>query len=225
MKKNILFWVFFVVAIIFATYFSVRIIMTVMGKTTIVKSVSVSSSGDFDRSVIGNFVTPGMRSYSVSLEGLNARAMALPVVEDSAVRRMANGNLSVKIKTFSAVAVWTDGDLFYPMTANGTKVNDPMDLRPDNMFVFRGNMPKDVSDIVKSLRSNSGLEGDIKFVEMVENRRWNLITNDGAVIKLPENNTDTAIANLSKMNKGNNIMSREFQILDMRDDARILIKQ
>jgi cell division protein FtsQ len=226
MKKSIWFWLCFVVAIVFAIYFSVRVIMTGMGmgKNAYINNISiVADQSDKDMSAIVAMATlaPNTRSYSVDLDVMNTRISSVPGVKQVAVRRMPNGNLSVKVSLHQAVAFWTDGESFYPLSADGTKINKPTDVRDESHVVFRGQIPKNITEITNAAHN---LVGDLDYIEWIENRRWNIYTKDGIVVMLPEENPLNAIGTLIALNNNHKILSKQIQVIDMRDAARILVK-
>ena len=139
----------------------------------------------------------------------------------SAVRRTADGNLSIHVQLYQAVAQWTDGEQFYPLSVDGKIVNRPTTTRSPNTIVFRGNVPNDISGIIDA---SNIIANNLDYLEFIENRRWNLHTVDGTTIMLPEKNPESAVASLMVLNQNHNILSRDIDIIDMRDDARILIK-
>ena len=103
MKRTIWFWVYFIVAIVLATYFSVRVIMTGMGHGDLsrVRSISISADiADKDMSALAAAaaVAPGTSALTVNLNQLNHRIGAVSGVRSSAVRRLPNGNLVVRVK-------------------------------------------------------------------------------------------------------------------------------
>ena len=61
-------------------------------------------------------------------------------------------------------------------------------------------------------------------MEWIENRRWDLVTTGGITVMLPEKSPDAAIAQLIVLNKNHHIFDRNISVIDMRDDARILVK-
>ena len=61
-------------------------------------------------------------------------------------------------------------------------------------------------------------------MNMVEDRRWNIHTKNGTIIYLPEDNPSVAINKISTLNQTHKILSRKIEIIDMRDNARILVK-
>ncbi|MBQ8686634.1 MAG: cell division protein FtsQ/DivIB [Alphaproteobacteria bacterium] len=226
MKRSIWFWLCFVLTVILAIYFATRIIMVGMGHGDIsrVRNISISADGrNKDLSMIANAasVAPGTRTYSVNLDNINTRILSVPGVQKSAVRRLANGNLSVQVSLYTAIALWTDGANYYPLSADGTIVNTPTEIRDENHIVFRGAVPNDISAITDAAQN---LLGILDYIEWIENRRWNLHTTGGITIKLPEHNAINAINTLITMNQTHHILNRKISVIDMRDDARILVK-
>ncbi len=226
MKKSFWFWLCFVVAVIFAVYFATRIIMTTMGHgaSAFVKSVSISTdSGRRDLSAVVSAagIAPGTRTYDVELAQIADRIARVPSVKTAAVRRLPNGNLAIRVRLHHAVALWTDGTSYFPVSGDGTIINTPTDLRPDNSVVFRGALPTDIVDIAKA---GHNIASQLDYFEWIENRRWNIQTTDGITILLPENDPTAAISALMLMDKNHKILSRKIQTLDMRDSARTLVK-
>lgn len=226
MKRSLWFWIAFVIAIILAVYFSVRIIMTGMGygPTANVRRVSISAdTPDKDLSALAAAaaVAPGTRSFAVDLNAMNTRVGAVPGVRQSAVRRMPNGNLAVRVKLYRAVAQWTDGENFYPLSADGTIVKRPTDTRSITSVLFTGPVPDDITDITTAAHN---MIGDLDYMEWIENRRWNMHTLGGITVMLPEENPADAIGALIVMNNNHKILSRKITMIDMRDPARILVK-
>lgn len=226
MKRTIWFWLYFIIAILLAIYFSVRIIMTTMGHTTVSRVHSISISADVrdkDLSALAAAaaIAPGTGAFSVDLDALNARVGAVPGVRASAVHRRADGNLIVRVKLYRAVALWTDGQNYFPLSADGTIVNQPDAERKSGTVLFRGPLPSEIGEITNVAHN---LIGNLDYMEWIENRRWNLITTGGTTILLPEKNPDDAIAQLIVLDKNHKILSRDIKTIDMRDSARILVK-
>ena len=107
------------------------------------------------------------------------------------------------------------------MSVDGTKIENPSTERNENTIVFRGPIPENFTEIVNVV---SGLSEYIDYMYMVESRRWNIYTKNGTLIYLPENEPSVAINNIKRLNTTHKILSREIDIIDMRDNARILVK-
>ena len=226
MKKSLLFWLYFVLSIILAIYFATRIITSHIGRGPIstVKHIEISSdSNDINLEPIGVAIgiRHGTKLRSLDLHQINNRIMAVPGIKNSSVRRLPNGDLKIKTEQYNAVAMWTDGALYYPLSDDGTKIDTPSETPTENTIVFSGEIPKNLTETLNNL---SALSEYIDYVNLVESRRLNIHTKNGIVIYLPENNPGAAINKISVLNQTHKILSRKLSIIDMRDDARILVQ-
>jgi cell division protein FtsQ len=161
---------------------------------------------------------------SIDLNQINNRMLKVPGVKNSATRRMPNGNIIIQTKQHHAVALFFDGLYYYPLSEDKTKIDTPSETRDENSIVFRGNleeMPDDLTEIIKTV---SVLSEHIDYMDYIEARRWNLHTKNGITIYLPENNPATAINKINILNQTHKLLSRELEIIDLRNDARILVK-
>lgn len=225
MKRSIWFWVCFFVAIVMAIYFATRIIMTGMGHGPVAQIHSISITSDAEKSDLSALraAAGGLvrNTYDVDLTELNERIGNVPGVKSSAVRRLPNGNLKINVKMHHAVALWWDGEHYYPLSADGTVVNRPTLERDETAVVFAGPIPNDITEITKAAHT---MLSDIGHLSWIENRRWNITTTGEIVVMLPENDPVSAISTLIAMNQNHKILSKDIDIIDMRDSARILVK-
>lgn len=226
MKRSIWFWLSFLIAVILAVYFSVRIITTGLGRSrnSYVRNISITAdeqNKDLSALIPAINIAPGTNSHSIDLDAMKNTISSVPGIKKSAVRRMPNGNISVHVSLHKAIALWTDGENFYPLSADGTIVNTPSQTRNISNIVFRGKIPSDISEITNSAHK---LVGHLNYIEWIENRRWNLHTNTGIIVMLPEQNPSAAINTLIDLNNKHGILNKKIKTIDMRDNARILIK-
>lgn len=226
MKKSIFFWLYFIVSIILAVYFAARIITSQMGRGPVsyVKHISIiSDSKDADlepvKMAIG--ISGGTNIKSVDLHQINNRVMNVPGIKNASTRRLPNGDIVIKTQQHKVAAQWSDGKIFYPLSLDGVKIDKPTSERNSNTIVFQGVVPDNIGDIINGL---SPIAKYIDYVNMVESRRWNVHTKNGTVIYLPEENPSVAITKISTLNQTHKILSRQIDIIDMRDNARILVK-
>lgn len=226
MKQTVYFWLSFALVIILAVYFSVRTITTFSGRGPVshIHNITiVSDTNDKNLSNIQNAISipTGATLKTISLSDINNQILSVPTVNKSSVRRMPNGNLSIKVSTHQAVALWTDGVYYYPLSADGDLVKQPTEHRNIDNIVFRGELPDDISNITKQAHK---LLGYIDYLEFIENRRWNIHTSSGIIIMLPEENYTTAINTIVSLHNNYRLLDKELQTIDMRDSSRILVK-
>lgn len=200
--------------------------MVCTGKSSLsyVRNLTISadvSNKDLTPVATSAAIAPGTIAYGHTLDDINARIMSTPGVKKAATRRLPSGNLSVHVELYQAVAQWTDGLQYYPLSADGTIVKKPTETRNPSTVVFQGSIPDDISEITNSAHN---MVENLDYLEYIEDRRWNLHTNSGITVMLPEKNPTEAIARLIILDKNNGILSKDIKIIDMRDEARILVK-
>ena len=194
------------------------------GKSATIHNITISVDGhDSDISAVQTVAASGLgaKTNSLNLDSLNRRIAMVPNVQHAATRRLPNGTLRVRVKLYQAVAQWTDGVAYYPLSGDGTIVQTPMDVRDTTAIVFRGTLPENISEITSATHP---MAGNIDYIEWVENRRWNIITNDGITVMLPENDPVSAVRSLNSLNEKQPILAKDIKTIDMRDAARILVK-
>ena len=221
-----MFWLYFVIAIVLGIYFTTRMVTTGLGhgKLATIHNITITTdSSDADLSAVQTVASAGLgaKTNSLNIDSLNRRIGDVPNIRHSATRRMPNGTLRVMVQFYSAVAQWTDGVAFYPLASDGTIIQTPSNTRDTTAVVFRGTLPENVSEITSAAHV---MVSDINYMEWIENRRWNIITNGGITIMLPENDPVAAIRGLNSLNEKQNILAKDINTIDMRDSARILVK-
>ena len=226
MKKSIFFWLYFIASIILAVYFSVRIITSIMGRGPIsdVKHISIisdSRNADLEPIRLAIGISHGTNIKSVDLHQINNRVSKVPGIKKSSVRRLANGDIIIKTQQHKVAAQLSDGVYYYPLSEDGTRIETPSTERNENTIVFRGPVPENFTEIVNIV---SGISGDIDYMYLVESRRWNIHTKNGTEIYLPEDEPAVAVNKIKRLNNTHKILSRDIEIIDMRDSARILVK-
>lgn len=226
MKKSLFFWLYFVMSIILAVYFATRFITSQMGRGPIshinhVDIISDKKDTDMTPLKMAVGIPKGASIRAIDLYQVNNRIISVPGVKDASTRRLPNGNLIIKTKQHNIVAMWSDGVMFYPLSVDGTRIDNPVEERDPNTIVFKGEIPDNLHDIINSL---SVLSENIDYVNMIESRRWDIHTKNGITIYLPEENVSTAINKINLLNQNQKLLSRNIEIIDMRDNARILVK-
>jgi cell division septal protein FtsQ len=143
-----------------------------------------------------------------------------PGIEHASVRDRQNGTLAVKIRHKKIIGIWTDGTAFYPLSESGAPIMTPFASKPAAGLVFRGAVPATAASMARIVSANPELAGKAGYLEYIENRRWNIRLANGALVMLPEDNPENAVARI----KTSGILKKTFATLDLRDPRRMLVK-
>jgi len=224
MAKKFLFWLYFVLCVLCGIYITVRLIMTFTGSNPIyTKKINIhSQNGIIDKSEILQTININQKNkaFNTDLNLILTQISKIPEIEYASVKLQPNGNLYILIRQKQAIATWYDGEKYYPITAESRLINLPSDTISENSVVFIGELPDNLTDIVKYLSNNPDLIKNISYIEWIENRRWNLHLKNKIIVKLPEHEYNLAIDKLTS-----NLIGKKLSVIDLRDHARILITE
>ena len=186
-----------------------------------VEITSDSKETDLETIKMAAGISRGISLKTLDLNQISNRIQAVAGIKQASARLLPNGNLIIKTKQHHAVAMWSDGVYFYPLSEDGTKIDTPLETHDEHTIVLRGEIPNNLQEIIDSV---SILAPYIDYITLIESRRWDIHTKSGMVIYLPEDNPSVAIHKITELNKTHKLLSRDISVLDMRDDARILVK-
>ena len=179
------------------------------GASATVRTISIKSDDNgknLQALAAATGITQGAHSYKIDLNAINSRIAAVPGVKKSAVRRMPNGNISIRVETHREIAQWTDGENYYPLSADGTIVRRPTDSRSAGAVVFMGALPDDLAPVTNAAGQ---IADKIEYMQWIEGRRWNIHTTGGITVMLPEKDPVAAISALMMMDKNHSILSKK----------------
>jgi cell division protein FtsQ len=150
---------------------------------------------------------------------------ANPWIGDATVLKLYPGRLQIDIVERSAFALWQrDGRL--AVIADDGAVLEPYVTRRFAtlpLVVGKGAETR-AHDFLALLDRYPQVRAVTKAVIFVGERRWNLRTNDGLDIRLPENNVGNALATLSKLDQEDRLFSRDIVAVDMRLPDRLVVQ-
>lgn len=211
-------------SVLAAIYLIVRISMTGGGAVTAV-SLDAGAGPLSARDISTAINISGGRSlHSADTDRIFSEISGIPAVRFVSVRKIPSGKLAIAVRQREVVAVWTDGAKFYPLAADGRRLDNAIADAPAGTLVFSGKLPDDISAVVRTVKGIPGLSGFLRRVEWTDGRRWNLYTNSGIKIMLPESDMAAALKRLVILHNQNRILDRGISVLDMRDMERTLVK-
>jgi cell division protein FtsQ len=161
--------------------------------------------------------------FAADLTAARARLMALDWIASAEVVRRYPDSIHVAIVEKRPFALWQ-----VPPDAAG---NAPIAVVERNGAVIttRGveqfaRLPKLVgagapaasSELIDAVQSHRAVSARIAYYELVSQRRWNLILNDGVVVKLPEQNWNKEIDALEHLIIDRGVLERDVAEIDLR---------
>lgn len=153
------------------------------------------------------------------------RLKANPWIADATVLKLYPGHLQIDLVERTAFALWQrDGRL--SVIADDGAVLEPYVPRRFTslpLVVGRG-ADTHARDFLALLARYPQVSAVTKAAILIGERRWNLRLKDGLDIRLPENDVGSALAALSKLDKEDQLFSRDIVAVDMRLPDRLTVQ-
>jgi cell division protein FtsQ len=153
------------------------------------------------------------------------RLKANPWISDATVLKLYPGALQITIVERRPFALWQENGRLSVIAEDGAV------LEP---YVTRGflSLPLVVGkgaetrarDFLALLAQYPQVQGATKAAVFVGGRRWNLRLKDGLDVRLPENDVDKALAELSRLDREDHLFSRDIVAVDMRLPDRLTVQ-
>lgn len=167
---------------------------------------------------------------ATSLMALNAEAAKsnlekLPWVEKAEVRKIYPKTVDVRLVERQAYAIWQHGSDLSLIEKSGSVIAPLKDGKFVNLPLLVG---RDAEVAAREFDADFAAWPDVKarvraYVR-VGGRRWDLYLNNGVIVKLPQDGIDQALAELSDMERSQQLLEREIASVDFRLADRTTIE-
>ena len=154
-----------------------------------------------------------------------ARLEANPLIKQASVRKLYPNQVVIDIVERTPYAVWQkDGDVS-AIAADGAPIDEVTDDRYAGLpFVVGEGANERVREYVGLLDAMDELKPRVEAGVLVDRRRWNLRLKSGVDIKLPENDPQSAIVELLKLQRQSRILDKAMLALDFRVPGRVFVR-
>ncbi|HBM57972.1 cell division protein FtsQ/DivIB [Salipiger marinus] len=159
-----------------------------------------------------------LSSFDLDLDALRARIGTLDAVKSVALRIRQGGVLQVDVVERVPVVLWRSGTGLEMLDDSGARVGPAASRtdRPD-LPVIAGTGARDhVSEALALLTAAAPLEGRLRGLERIGERRWDVVLDRGQRILLPETDAVQALERAMAMDGAVDMLSRDIAAVDLR---------
>ncbi|WP_264337176.1 MULTISPECIES: cell division protein FtsQ/DivIB [unclassified Wolbachia] len=140
------------------------------------------------------------------------------------IYRILPSTLQIDIDEHTPFALWKDDNRTSVIDSEGKVIVD--DYQIDNLVIIKGqNSLSNLKFIKDILERKTQLSDHISSCVYVGNRRWNIILDNSATVKLPEDNPYSAWDYLSHLQNTTDFTFSNWSIIDMRVADKIFVKR
>lgn len=167
-------------------------------------------------------LAPGQSIFSVDLPAARARIRALDWIQSAEVVRRYPDRIIVSVIEKRPFALWRmpDGTVAVVERAGGVITTDGVEKFARLPKLIGADAPRTAADLVDAVMAHRAIAARIAAYQRVSDRRWNLILDDGVVVKLPETGWATQLDALEHLIVDDGILERDVTEIDLRSPTR-----
>ncbi|MBI3699247.1 MAG: cell division protein FtsQ/DivIB [Afipia sp.] len=175
-------------------------------------------------------LTAGGVNGRSSLLFLNAsdvrdRLKSDPWIGEATVQKLYPGKLQIDITERAPYALWQHDGRVSVIGDDGTVLEPFVASRFVMLPLVVGKGAETrAKDFLQMLGFYPHVRSQVKAMVFVGERRWNLRLNNGLDIRLPETNLNGALETLTRLDKENDLFSRDITAIDMRLPDRVTVR-
>jgi cell division protein FtsQ len=159
----------------------------------------------------------------INLKSLTEKIHSINWIKSAVIERRMPHTLIIKIEEYKPFALLQIKNEHIVISSEGKKI-----IKDNGRFgylpVINGPGSEEfASKMLDILSSEPALFHQVWAISFVGKRRWDISLRSGIKIKLPENNPSEAWTRLSEMDRAEAILSREFDVIDLRKTGHIIL--
>jgi cell division protein FtsQ len=173
--------------------------------------------------------TGGVNGHSSLLfldaSAVRERLKANPWISDATVLKLYPGALQINIVERTAFALWQEDGKLAVIADDGAVLEQYVTRRFLSLPLVVGKGAETrAKDFLALLAQYPQVRSLTRAAVFVGQRRWNLRLKDGLDVRLPENDVDKALAELSRLDREDHLFSRDIVAVDMRLPDRLTVQ-
>ncbi|WP_306116732.1 MULTISPECIES: cell division protein FtsQ/DivIB [unclassified Roseovarius] len=165
-------------------------------------------------------------SFDLDLNDVRQTIKALPAVADVDVRIRNGGVLVAEVTERQPVALWRTRDGLSVVDLEGVRIAaiESRTARPDLPVVAGKGADQAIPEALNILAAAAPLEGRVRGIVRIGERRWDLVLDRDQRILLPERTPVRAIERVIVLGDVQDMLERDLVAVDMRLGARPTIR-
>jgi cell division protein FtsQ len=165
-------------------------------------------------------------SFVIDLTGLRSLIARLDAVADVELRIQKGGLLLVRVTERVPVVLWRHATGIELLDITGHRIATLIerDARPDLPLIAGEGAPAQVPEALALLAAAQPILPRARGLVRVGERRWDLVLDRDQRILLPELAPVRALERVLALDRAEDLMARDFTVLDMRNSARPTIR-
>ena len=162
----------------------------------------------------------GQSIFTADIHAARQRLEKLDWVASADVQRRYPDDISVRIVEKLPFALWQSEAGIYVVERNGKVITANNIGEFQRLPLLLGEGGSSAADIVDAVAQRRSLEARVRAYQRVSERRWNLILDDGVLVKLPELGWQKELDALEHLIVDKGILERDVSEIDLRSPTQ-----
>jgi cell division protein FtsQ len=159
---------------------------------------------------------PGQSIFDADVHAARARLMQLEWVAEADVSRRYPDSISVSIVEKRPYALWQAANGLHVIERSSKPISFARAEDYPHLPLFVGGVPQGGADLVEAISQHRAVVARVKAMQRISGRRWNLILDDGVVVKLPEEGWRQQLDALEHLIVDKSVLERDIAEIDLR---------
>ncbi len=148
-----------------------------------------------------------------------------PWIADATVQKLYPGRLQIDVTERAPYALWQQDGRLSVIAEDGTVLEPYVARRFVSLPLVVGKGAETrAKNFLDLLADYPQVRSAVKAVVFVGERRWNLRLANGLDVRLPEHGVEKALATLSRLDREEQLFSRDITAIDMRLPDRLTVR-
>ncbi|MEA3534470.1 cell division protein FtsQ/DivIB [Rhizobium sp. CC-YZS058] len=162
---------------------------------------------------------------SLDIEVARKLIAEMPWVQDVRIRKVYPNTVEITLKERKAFGIWQHGSDLSLIEKSGSVIAPLRDNKYAALPLFVGRDAETAAaDFYARFADWPEIQKRVKAYVRVAGRRWDLVLDNGVIVKLPEHDLDRAMQVLSTMEEGQQLLERDIAAVDLRLEDRTSIQ-
>jgi cell division protein FtsQ len=162
-------------------------------------------------------IKAGQSIFGINLGAARARLLTLPWVADAEIHRRYPDDIGVRIVERVPYARWQtpNGGLLVERKGRVITANDTREFDKLPLLIGDG-APEQADGFIEAVSRHRAIVARVKAYQYQSGRRWNLLFDNGVVVKLPETGWDVQLKELDRYIVEDGILETNIREIDLR---------
>ena len=167
-----------------------------------------------------------LSSFDIDLDGIRTSVIAYAAVKDATVGVQPGGTLQIAVTQREPVAIWRYQDDLWLIDDEGvtTGLLTARGDRGDLPLIAGDGAKEYIAEALALFQAAGPIEGRVRGLVRMSERRWDLILDRDQRILLPHDNPIAALQRVMALNEAQDMLDRDVITVDMRNAARPTIR-